>query len=100
MQRSGGRNTHPERKRKKLKYHDSSNKDTEPGTKNRGNTKGDWQHQSGKGGLETEGQEQILPIPDKVPREGFDLEIPPEDMAKELSRDDQPDKVLMEATQL
>ena len=68
MHRSGGRNTQPERRSKKLKHYLSRHKDLEPELNNWGKKQGDRQHQSGKGVPETERQEQKIPIPDKVPQ--------------------------------
>ena len=45
-------------------------------------------------------QENIIPIPAKVPHEGFDLKNQSEETAKDLRRDDQPAQCLMEAMQL
>ena len=64
--------------------------------KNWGKTQGDRQQKPGKWGYDPEGEKQMLQIPYKVPQEGFDLEIPPVDTAKESNRDDQPAQSLME----
>ena len=74
MQGSGGRNTQPARESKKMKRYESTQKDPEPGIKNWGKTQDKRQHQSIQGVLEPEIQDQILPIPAKLPQEGFDFE--------------------------
>ena len=54
----------------------------ETGMRNWGKTQDYQNHQSVQGGFETEVQDQILPILDKVPQEGFELKTTPEDTAK------------------
>ena len=76
-----------------------NNKYPKPGIHNWGNTQGDLQQKSGKGGSEPEVQEQILSIPDKVTQEGFDIEMTPEETAKESNRDDQLFQCLMGSMQ-
>ena len=89
MQRSGGRNTQPERRRNKLKRYESRQKELYPGMQNWGNTQGERQQQPGQIDVEPEGQDHILPIPANVPHEGFDIETPLEEISKESSRYDQ-----------
>ena len=100
MQRSGGKNPQLERKSKKLKCYESRRKDPDPGMQNWGKKQGNRQNQSGQGDSEPEVHDQILPIPAKVPPEGFDLKNMAEETAKDSRRDDQPDQFLMEEMQL
>ena len=95
MQRIGGKNTQPERRRKNLKRYESRHKDPEPGIQNWVKTQGDSKLQSGQKGSDPEGQDKILPIPDKIIHEGFDPETPPEEMAKESRGNDQPVQCLV-----
>ena len=50
--------------------------------------------------MEPEVKYQILPIPTEEPQVVFDLTTPPENMANESRRDNQPSQCLMEAMQL